>query len=189
MLMFSTFVLLGAIVWYGAKWHVSKTVVIFFALGAFSAWLFTLTVTLTNDNYTYSGVSAILLATNFIPACYILQKKTIWKDLPLDTLFKSLAKKMAVQTQAEHDQIQGMTPVQKKTQAELSLKGTVQHITNDENSKLKCRMITAGIVYLALMVAYVIIFLAKEEDDAIRGLAILNPIFILASDIVILSLR
>ena len=50
-------------------------------------------------------------------------------------------------------------------------------------------MITAGIVYLALMVAYVIIFLAKEEDDAIRGLAILNPIFILASDIVILSLR
>ena len=83
MLIFSTFVLLGAVVWYGAKWHVSKAVIVFFALGAASAWLFTLIVALTKENYTYSGVSAILLATNFLPACYILHKKTIWKDIPL----------------------------------------------------------------------------------------------------------
>ena len=85
MIMFSTFVILGGVVWYGAKWYVSKIVIICFALGASFAWLFTFAVTLTNDNYTYSGVSAIILATNFIPACYISQKKTIWKDLPLFT--------------------------------------------------------------------------------------------------------
>lgn len=83
MLLFSTFVLLGAVVWYGAKWHVSRAVIVFFVLGALSAWLFTFASALTKDNYTYSGVSAILLATNFLPACYILQKKTVWKDIPL----------------------------------------------------------------------------------------------------------
>ena len=91
MLMFSTFILLGALIWYGNKWYVSNVVIVFFALGAFSAWLFTLTVSLTNDNYTYSGVSAIIFSTNFLPACYILYKKTIWKDVPLRALFKRLA--------------------------------------------------------------------------------------------------
>lgn len=39
------------------------------------------------------------------------------------------------------------------------------------------------------MGAYLAIFLAKEEDKTIRGLALLNPIFLLGSDIVIASLR
>ena len=94
MIMFSTFVLLGALVWYGAKWHVSKAVIALFSLGAFSAWLFVLSATLTKDNYTYSGVSAILFATNFLPACYILYKKTVWKDIPLYGLYKGLAKRV-----------------------------------------------------------------------------------------------
>ena len=95
MIMFSTFVLLGAVVWYGAKWYVSKAVFIFFFLGAFSAWLFTISVALSKDNYEFSGVSAILLSTNFVPACYILQKKTVWKDIPLYGLFRGLAKRIA----------------------------------------------------------------------------------------------
>ena len=110
MIMFSTFVILGSIVWYGSKWFVSKAVVTFFALGAFSAWLFTLSVTLTDDNYTYSGVSAILLASNFIPACYILQKKTVWKDIPLYGLFRGMAKRLAEQTEADHRRLLDMTP-------------------------------------------------------------------------------
>ena len=100
MVMFSTFVLLGSVIWYGAKWFVSKGVIIFFGLGAFAAWVFTLTVALTNANYSFQGVSAILLSTNFIPACYILQKKTVWKDIPLFGLFKNLAKSMSLQTEA-----------------------------------------------------------------------------------------
>ena len=99
MIMFSTFVLLGAVVWYGAKWHVSKAVIALFSLGAFSAWLFVLVVTLTKENYTYSGVSAILFATNFLPACYILYKKTVWKDIPLYGLFNGLAKQVANQSE------------------------------------------------------------------------------------------
>ena len=83
MTMFSTFVLLGSIVWYGAKWHVSLSVKILLSLGTFAAWLFTVTVSLTKKNYTYSGASAILLATNFIPACYILHKKMVWRDVPI----------------------------------------------------------------------------------------------------------
>ena len=33
------------------------------------------------------------------------------------------------------------------------------------------------------------VFLAKEDDENIRGLAFLNPAFLLGSDVVILSLR
>ena len=95
MLMFSTFVLLASVVWHGAKWHVSKAVIVFYALGACSVWLFTLTVSMRDDNYTYSGASAIVLATNFLPACYILQKKTVWNDIPLYTLFRGLAQEIA----------------------------------------------------------------------------------------------
>ena len=36
---------------------------------------------------------------------------------------------------------------------------------------------------------YLGVFVAKEDDDTIRGLAFLNPVFILASDIVVISLR
>ena len=99
MITFSTSVLLGAAIWYGAKWNQSKFVIFLFGLGAFSAWLFTLVVALTEENYTYSGVSAILLATNFMPACYILYKKTVWKDVPLYALFRGLASHMANQTE------------------------------------------------------------------------------------------
>ena len=95
MLMFSTFIALGSVVWYGAKWHMGRPVIFFLALGAFSAWVFTLSVAVTNENYTYSGASAILLATNFLPACYMLHKKTIWKDIPLFGLFRGLAKRIA----------------------------------------------------------------------------------------------
>lgn len=111
MLMFSTFVILGGLVWYGNKWHVSKAVVIFFALGAFAAWLFTLVVSLTKENYTYSGVSAILLATNFLPACYILHKRTVWKDVPLFGLFKNLAFKIMNRTEQDQNKLLDMTPV------------------------------------------------------------------------------
>ena len=52
-----------------------------------------------------------------------------------------------------------------------------------------CRIIAAGIAYLATMGVYTGVFLAKEKDENIRGLAFLNPVFILGSDIVILSLR
>ena len=95
MIMFSTFMLLGSVVWYGAKWHLSLSVKIFLSLGAFAAWLFTVSISLSKKDYTYSGASAILLATNFIPACYILHKKTVWRDVPMYSLFRALAKEIA----------------------------------------------------------------------------------------------
>lgn len=189
MIMFSTFVILGMVFWYGAKWHVSKAVIVFLSLGAFSAWLFTLTVSLTEKNYTYSGASAILLATNFIPACYILQKKTVWKDLPLYALFRALAKQISNQTEDEHLKLMDLTPVQRRDKANASMRQTLIQITEDENSSLKCRLIIVSVIYFVTMAVYLGVFVAKEDDDTIRGLALLNPVFILASDIVIISLR
>jgi len=121
MLMFSTFIILGALIWYGNKWYVSKVVVVFFALGTSSAWLFTLIVSLTDENYTYSGVSAILLSTNFLPACYILYKKTVWKDVPLYALFKMLAYKIMITTEADRAKLMDMTPVQKRDHQESKM--------------------------------------------------------------------
>jgi len=50
-------------------------------------------------------------------------------------------------------------------------------------------MAIASALYLATMGAYLGVFLYKEDNATLRGLALLNPIFILASDIVIGSLR
>ena len=69
------------------------------------------------------------------------------------------------------------------------MKASLAEITKEENSRLTCRFIFAIILYLVTMGTYIGVFLAKEDDKAIRGLALLNPIFILASDVVVLSLR
>ena len=69
------------------------------------------------------------------------------------------------------------------------MKASLAEITKEENSRLTCRFIFAIILYLVTMGTYLGVFLAKEDDKAIRGLALLNPIFILASDVVVLSLR
>ena len=39
------------------------------------------------------------------------------------------------------------------------------------------------------MGVYMGVFLAKEDEEHLRGLAFLNPAFLLGSDVVILSLR
>ena len=58
------------------------------------------------------------------------------------------------------------------------------------NLNLKKKLIVAAVVYLCTLAAYMIVFLAKEDkEDDTHGLAYLNPLFILASDVVILSLR
>ena len=52
-----------------------------------------------------------------------------------------------------------------------------------------CRIIGAFVLYLATMGVYMGVFLAKEDEENLRGLAFLNPVFLLGSDVVILSLR
>lgn len=69
------------------------------------------------------------------------------------------------------------------------MKASLAEITKEENSRLTCRFIFAIVLYLATMGTYLGVFLAKEDEKSIRGLALLNPIFILASDVVVLSLR
>ena len=69
------------------------------------------------------------------------------------------------------------------------MKQTLSSIAEDENQSLKCKLIIATVLYMITMGIYLGVFVAKEDNDKIRGLAYLNPVFILASDIVVLSLR
>ena len=67
---------------------------------------------------------------------------------------------------------------------------TIADITTVENKNLKCKLIVAFFLYLATMYAYLGVFIIKEDAaDHIQGFVFLNPIFIIATDIVILSLR
>ena len=83
-----------------------------------------------------------------------------------------------------------LTPLKRREHADITMAQTIGDITNHENRNLKKKMIVAAILYLCTLAAYTIVFLAKEDkEDQTRGLAYLNPLFILASDVVILSLR
>lgn len=108
-----------------------------------------------------------MLATNFIPACYILQIKTVWKDISLYTLFKSLAKRMSEQTQQEHNALLDMTPVQKRDHAEHQMQETIAQVTSEQNKFISCRMIGALVIYLATFGVYLGVFWAKEDDETV----------------------
>lgn len=82
-----------------------------------------------------------------------------------------------------------MTPVERRDHENEIMKQALNKITGQENKYLIIRLIVAFIIYIATMFVYYGILLAKEDDTSTRGLAILNPSFIVASDIVILSLR
>ena len=49
-------------------------------------------------------------------------------------------------------------------------------------------MLLSGLIYAATFIWYAILIVDKEEEQ-LKGLGILNPIFIFASDLTILSLR
>ena len=66
-------------------------------------------------------------------------------------------------------------------------------MTEAANKELKHftkKLAVAVLIYLVTMGLYIGIFAAKESaDDTVQSLSLLNPIFILGSDLVILSLR
>ena len=69
------------------------------------------------------------------------------------------------------------------------MKLTLKDVGETENKYLTCRLLIALFFYLASFGLYTGVFWAKEPEETIQGLAILNPAFILATDVVILSLR
>ena len=109
--------------------------------------------------------------------------------MPLYGLFRRIAKKMSLKTEADQNRLLDMTPVQRRQQAETELNEHLSKALNEGNRSLRCNLTIAAVLYLISMGTYLGVFLAKEEDDTISGLALLNPLFILCSDIVILSLR
>ena len=81
------------------------------------------------------------------------------------------------------------TPVERRQIADDDMKRTLREVSQVENKFLSCRFLIALLLYCASFGLYIGIFWSKEDEVTIQGLAILNPVFILASDIVILSLR
>lgn len=83
-----------------------------------------------------------------------------------------------------------MSPIQRRDHADKSLSQTIGEITAQENRNLCCKFLIAFIAYCASMGLYLGVLVGKEDDnDTVQGLAFLNPLFILVSDIVVLSLR
>ena len=82
--------------WYGAKWYLSKISggLLFFA--AIAGWGFALAILLLPEYTTYTGTSAILLSTNFMPLAYIIYKKNVNSDIPIKSLFKEVAKMLSI---------------------------------------------------------------------------------------------
>ena len=81
-----------------------------------------------------------------------------------------------------------MSPVERRDFKDKQMNETMTSLIDSENKSLKSRLVFAAILYLGTLVAYVVIFLLKEPDETIKGLAYLNPAFLLASDVVIASL-
>ena len=82
-----------------------------------------------------------------------------------------------------------MSVVQRRDYENLTMKKTISQITSKENKYLLFRISVAFILYIATLFVYLGVFKDKEEDEDVSGLAYLNPVFIMFTDIVILSLR
>lgn len=82
-----------------------------------------------------------------------------------------------------------MPPVQRRNYEDSKMQETLGRITDEENKHLWTSILIAGGLYLGTLVVYAVIFLAKESEETVRGLAILYPVFLLLSDSVIVSLR
>ena len=79
----SSLTLLSFSSWYGGKWHLSRFVGVLLILSCLAGWGFALTILLLPEYFSYSGTSAIMFSTNFLPAVYIIYKKNLNKDIPL----------------------------------------------------------------------------------------------------------
>ena len=82
-----------------------------------------------------------------------------------------------------------MTAEQRQEWDNETMKHDMQRIISYENRFLLLRLLATILIYVATMFVYYGVFVSKEDDQSTRGLALLNPAFIVASDIVILSLR
>ena len=91
-------------------------------------------------------------------------------------------------TDADLRNLLAMSSIEKRDFKDSQLKETLTEITEKETKSLKGRICFATLLYLGTLVAYAAIFLMKEKEASIRGLALLNPVFLLATDIVMASL-
>lgn len=183
MVLFSYTALLGVSQWYGAQWDLSRLSKVFLAIAGICGYFFALTVTVFPKTYSFSGATATLFSANFLPACYLVHKKTEWKDINLRHLFFRIAARLAkLKPGSNKDDKASQEEEQNAFKAILA--------ENDESIKkdFKYQVIASAIAYIVPLAIYAAVLLIYQEDEG-KGLAVVTPLFIVFSDIVILSLR
>ena len=177
----STAVMLSFSSWYGAQWNIGRLVGFLIIVAALGGWGFALSILVLQEYFSFTGVSSILLSTNFLSAVYIVYKKNVCLDIPLYSLFREIATKLSRPQRR-------MTVMDKKLDDEKQLDELLSRLTSKENSFLAARMFVAFIFYLIPLAVQAAIILYRADDEN-KTLGIMNSAFILCSDIVILSLR
>ena len=92
--LFVVSVVLAFTTWYAAKWTLDRLTQVLLIVGSLACLTFAIFVSMQKGNHSYSGMSAILLAVNFAPACTIVYYKKQYNDINVKLLFHSIAKKL-----------------------------------------------------------------------------------------------
>ena len=80
--------------WYGSKWVLNLFSKSMFAISALLTWTFVLVVTCV-DEVSYTGMSSLIFALNFLPACYLLHEIKLRSGIDTRYLFKQVADELA----------------------------------------------------------------------------------------------
>ena len=172
--LFTTFWVMGFVQWFGTRWvEFNWAIGALFILVALCSWAFALSVALLPAAFSYTSTTATLFTVNFLPACYMVYQKTLWNDIALRGLLFEVSKRL------EHKE---------KALDNAELDQILVENKKANNSTVRCRLGLAIIVYIIPLVIYGIVIYGAM-DDGLKLLGVINPIFILAMDFVLLSLR
>ena len=156
-----------------------------FGIAALSIVAFSVIVTVNLDPFTYTGTTAVFYGLNFVPACFLIYIKHQWNDINIKLFFHKLSKDM-------HEKKFDQTNPQLNNEDEQQKLTTITSDSITEVKKnfqvlFKKQICFSGIFYLIVSICYSITIGLFEVDET-KGAGIANAIFLLFTDIVILSL-
>lgn len=181
MILFIVCLIIGFTHWQGNKWYLKRGVAAILGVAILAAFCFAFAVSCLGKTYSYSGFSAIMLTANFIPACFLIYQKTLWSDNDIKLLYEEVAKQIA-----KPDYKTKIEDPEYNERAELN--STIDMNRKQIEKHFKLYGIIAAFCYILTLVIYLVVIFAREIDS-IKHLGIITPVFLLFSDLVILSLR
>ena len=181
LIFFIVCLIIGFAHWQGNKWHLKRGIAAIFSLAILACLVFAFAVSVLGKTYSFSGFSAIILTVNFIPACFLVFQKTLWNDNDIRLLYEAIAKDIAKPdyktkiAQPNYDE-------------RADLKSTLVLNFKKSGRFFKLYGAIAALFYIITLVVYLVVILAREVNQT-KYIGITTPVFLLFSDLVILSLR